>query len=129
MNNRRRKLNQNITQHIFFQCPFCPKAFLNSSFLQSHVNRRHNDFSGKAASVGVGAAQSTGQIPQVTKEPKEVFQQFQIQQEHAQTVSFTAIVCVSHVCIMVHLDKMVTHNLPLVFNNFINQCLFFINRK
>ncbi|XP_048745463.2 cilium assembly protein DZIP1-like isoform X2 [Ostrea edulis] len=68
------------------KCPFCPKAFLNSSFLQSHVNRRHNDFSGKAASVGVGAAQSTGQIPQVTKEPKEVFQQFQIQQEHAQTV-------------------------------------------
>ncbi|XP_078313017.1 uncharacterized protein LOC111134574 isoform X2 [Crassostrea virginica] len=68
------------------KCPFCPKAFLNSSFLQSHLNRRHNDFSGKAASVAIGAEQSTGQIPQVVKETKEIFQQFQLQKEHAQTV-------------------------------------------
>lgn len=67
------------------KCPFCPKAFLNSSFLQSHINRRHNDFSGKAASVAMGAEQSTGQIPQVVRETKEIFQQFQVQQEHAQT--------------------------------------------
>nr|XP_022339431.1 zinc finger protein Dzip1-like isoform X2 [Crassostrea virginica] len=68
------------------KCPFCPKAFLNSSFLQSHLNRRHNDFSAKAASVAMGAEQSTGQIPQVVKETKEIFQQFQLQKEHAQTV-------------------------------------------
>lgn len=72
---------------LLFQCPFCPKAFLNSSFLQSHINRRHNDFSGKAASVAMGAEQSTGQIPQVVRETKEIFQQFQVQQEHAQTVN------------------------------------------
>ncbi|XP_061194071.1 cilium assembly protein DZIP1-like isoform X2 [Saccostrea echinata] len=68
------------------KCPFCPKAFLNSSFLQSHINRRHNDFSGKAASVAVGAEQSTGQIPMVAKETKEVFQQFQVQPEQVKTV-------------------------------------------
>lgn len=35
----------------------------------------------------MGAEQSTGQIPQVVRETKEIFQQFQVQQEHAQTVS------------------------------------------
>ena len=25
----------------YFQCPYCPKAFLNGSFLQAHVHRRH----------------------------------------------------------------------------------------
>ncbi|KAK3094724.1 hypothetical protein FSP39_005449 [Pinctada imbricata] len=34
------------------KCPFCPKAFLNSSFLQSHINRRHTDYSQYAASAG-----------------------------------------------------------------------------
>lgn len=40
---------------IYFQCPFCSKAFLNSSFLQSHITRRHAEYSGKAASVAVTA--------------------------------------------------------------------------
>lgn len=35
----------------------------------------------------MGAEQSTGQIPQAVRETKEIFQQFQVQQEHAQTVS------------------------------------------
>lgn len=26
------------------KCPFCTKAFLNNSFLQSHIQRRHGDF-------------------------------------------------------------------------------------
>ena len=37
------------------KCPFCSKAFLNSSFLQSHITRRHAEYSGKAASVAVTA--------------------------------------------------------------------------
>ncbi len=28
---------------LFFQCTFCPKAFVNNSFLQSHLARRHPD--------------------------------------------------------------------------------------
>ena len=30
---------------FILQCPFCSKAFLNSSFLQSHIHRRHGEFS------------------------------------------------------------------------------------
>ncbi|ESO83867.1 hypothetical protein LOTGIDRAFT_236380 [Lottia gigantea] len=32
------------------KCPFCSKAFLNASFLQSHIFRRHHEFSSKASS-------------------------------------------------------------------------------
>lgn len=50
---------------IYFQCPFCSKAFLNSSFLQSHITRRHGEYSGKAASVAVTAddRQMIGESP------------------------------------------------------------------
>nr|KAG5696484.1 hypothetical protein BaRGS_016523 [Batillaria attramentaria] len=37
------------------KCPFCPKAFLNSSFLQSHISRRHGSGAGSAISSGVGS--------------------------------------------------------------------------
>ncbi|XP_060079369.1 cilium assembly protein DZIP1-like isoform X2 [Ylistrum balloti] len=33
------------------KCPFCSKAFLNSSFLQSHINRRHGDQSVHSAVI------------------------------------------------------------------------------
>ncbi|XP_063429640.1 cilium assembly protein DZIP1L-like [Mytilus trossulus] len=35
------------------KCQYCSKAFLNSTFLQSHIMRRHGEYSGKAASVAV----------------------------------------------------------------------------
>lgn len=37
------------------KCPFCSKAFLNSTFLQSHITRRHSEHSGKAASIATSA--------------------------------------------------------------------------
>ncbi|XP_033759384.1 zinc finger protein Dzip1-like [Pecten maximus] len=53
------------------KCPFCSKAFLNSSFLQSHINRRHGDQSyARPASV----AAPTQQQPE---KPSE----FQLQME------------------------------------------------
>lgn len=38
------------------KCPFCSKAFLNSTFLQSHITRRHTEYAGKAASIAVAAS-------------------------------------------------------------------------
>lgn len=53
------------------KCPFCSKAFLNSSFLQSHINRRHGDQSViRPASI----AAPTQQVPE---KPSE----FQLQME------------------------------------------------
>lgn len=40
---------------FLLQCPFCSKAFLNSTFLQSHITRRHSEHSGKAASIAASA--------------------------------------------------------------------------
>ena len=45
-----------------FQCPFCPKAFLNSSFLQSHITRRHSSGVGSAVSSGVGSGEPSKAI-------------------------------------------------------------------
>ncbi|XP_055954593.1 cilium assembly protein DZIP1 [Patella vulgata] len=33
------------------KCPFCAKAFLNSSFLQAHIFRRHHEYSSKGSST------------------------------------------------------------------------------
>lgn len=41
--------------YFYLQCPFCSKAFLNSTFLQSHITRRHSEYSGKATSIAASA--------------------------------------------------------------------------
>lgn len=47
------------------KCPFCSKAFLNSSFLQSHIHRRHGEYSPSSKD-----SQQTeqGMVPQVAPE-------------------------------------------------------------
>ncbi|XP_070173911.1 cilium assembly protein DZIP1L-like isoform X2 [Littorina saxatilis] len=39
------------------KCPFCPKAFLNGSFLQAHIARRHGSGIGSGVSSGVGSGE------------------------------------------------------------------------
>ena len=48
--------------YFYFQCPFCPKAFLNSSFLQAHISRRHGSGVGSAVSSGVGSGEPSKAI-------------------------------------------------------------------
>ncbi|KAL5004931.1 hypothetical protein ScPMuIL_018387 [Solemya velum] len=38
------------------KCPFCPKGFLNNSFLQSHITRKHTDYNGKMSLANSGQA-------------------------------------------------------------------------
>ncbi|KAL8624507.1 hypothetical protein ACOMHN_053050 [Nucella lapillus] len=42
------------------KCPFCPKAFLNGSFLQAHISRRHGSGSGISSGVGSGEPSKAG---------------------------------------------------------------------
>lgn len=45
----------------FVQCPFCPKAFLNSSFLQGHISRRHGNSAGSGSGEPYNKAPSPDQ--------------------------------------------------------------------
>ncbi|XP_060561608.1 cilium assembly protein DZIP1L-like isoform X2 [Ruditapes philippinarum] len=44
------------------KCPFCSKAFLNNSFLQSHIQRRHGEYAQQSSKDSSG--QEPGSAPQ-----------------------------------------------------------------
>lgn len=61
----------------YFQCPYCPKAFLNTPFLQAHISRRHGSNAGsvlgsgdpsKASSPDQGVGDSIANNPQMDAE-------------------------------------------------------------
>lgn len=78
--------------HYFhLQCPLCSKAFLNNSFLQSHIQRRHGDFSpaGKenvSPETGLVPSQKSGKIDTALEEQlleiKERLKQTESQLNH-----------------------------------------------
>ena len=63
--------------HIFPQCPFCSKAFLNSSFLQSHIHRRHGEYSpsskdSQQTDQGMVPSPAGPQAPEIEQELNEI---------------------------------------------------------
>ncbi|KAJ8310307.1 hypothetical protein KUTeg_012172 [Tegillarca granosa] len=68
---------------VIISAHFVPKAFLNNSFLQSHLNRRHGDYSGKAASVPVGGADNNVN-QELLAELKEIKERLQFTESQLQ---------------------------------------------
>ena len=92
---------------IFFQCPFCTKAFLNNSYLQSHIIRRHsagtnNNKDGSSSlspDLGVGSDSGRGQGNNLDAEVSQIKerllrQEAELKEEKRALLSLKNKVCV-----------------------------------
>ncbi|OWF49665.1 zinc finger protein Dzip1-like [Mizuhopecten yessoensis] len=66
------------------KCPFCSKAFLNSSFLQSHMNRRHGDQSIRPASIAPPTHQEPAKPSEFQRQMEELRERLQATESQLQ---------------------------------------------